>query len=216
MDLFEHEQGEAEVRLESLSAGAGVVRNLARDRAVALLAAIHEVLSQASLRNMITPGGARMSVAMSNCGSLGWVSDRRGYRYVTRDPLNQKPWPEMPGVFQELAHEAAALMNYPDFRPDACLINGYQAGARMALHQDRDERDLEAPIVSVSLGLPAIFLFGGAARSDKPLAVPVRHGDVIVWGGSSRLFFHGVRPLKPGMHPLTGPLRFNLTLRKAG
>jgi alkylated DNA repair protein (DNA oxidative demethylase) len=215
VDLFERAHFETEIRLEPLQAGAGVLRNLASGRATALLATIDEVVGRAPLRNMTTPRGSSMSVAMSNCGPLGWISDRRGYRYEALDPLSQQPWPIMPAIFQELAHEAASLMAFPDFRPDACLINRYDAGARMALHQDRDEYDLGAPIVSISLGLPATFLFGGKARTDKPLAVPVGHGDVIVWGGPSRLFFHGVRPLKAGDHPLTGPFRFNLTLRKS-
>lgn len=216
MDLFEADAMENEVRLEPLAAGAAALRNLARGRAPILLAAIDDVLKRAPPRNMTTPGGAMMSVSMSNCGALGWISDRRGYRYESRDPLSQRPWPAMPAIFAELATEAAELIGFAEFRPDACLINRYEPGARMALHQDRDESDLGAPIVSVSLGLPAVFLFGGCARSDRPVAVPVRHGDVIVWGGPSRLAFHGVRPLKPGDHALSGSCRFNLTLRKAG
>ncbi|MGB0134677.1 DNA oxidative demethylase AlkB [Dokdonella sp.] len=216
MDLFEQDALETEVRKQPLAEGAAVLRNLARGRTPDLLVAIEAALEQAPLRNMTTPGGAMMSVAMSNCGSLGWVSDRRGYRYEPRDPLTQRAWPPMPAVFSVLAAEAAAMIDVPDFIPDGCLINRYQPGARMALHQDRDEGDLGAPIVSVSLGLPAVFLFGGCLRADKPVAVPVRHGDVIVWGGASRLRFHGVRPIKSGIHPLTGPCRFNLTLRKAG
>ncbi|WP_371280189.1 DNA oxidative demethylase AlkB [Dokdonella sp.] len=216
MDLFEDDTRNSEVRKESLAAGASVLRNLARGRAHELLDAINGVLEAAPPRNMLIPGGARMSVAMSNCGPLGWVSDRRGYRYEALDPLSQRPWPGMPAIFMALAEEAATLAGFPGFRPDACLINRYQAGARMALHQDRDEPDLGAPIVSVSLGLPATFLFGGRTRSEKPISIPLGHGDVVVWGGPSRLAFHGVRPLKPGDHALTGPCRYNLTLRRAG
>lgn len=216
MDLFEQDAVETEIRREPLAAGSSVLRNLASIRATALLAAISEVLDQAPLRYMATPGGRTMSVSMSNCGPLGWVTDSRGYRYESLDPLSKKPWPGMPDIFMALAIEAADLAGYSDFQPDACLINRYEAGARMALHQDRDEKGFDAPIVSVSLGLPAVFLLGGNERTDKPLVVPLRHGDVVVWGGPSRLLFHGVRALKPGDHPLTGQCRFNLTLRKAG
>jgi alkylated DNA repair protein (DNA oxidative demethylase) len=156
-----------------------------------------------------------MSVAMTNCGTAGWVTDRNGYRYDGVDPESGKPWPEMPRAFRELAARAAALAGFDDFSPDACLINRYQPGARMSLHQDKDERDFESPIVSVSLGLPAIFLFGGAKRSDKPRRFRLEHGDIVVWGGPSRLFFHGVAPLGEGEHNLLGRQRVNLTFRKA-
>jgi len=157
-----------------------------------------------------------MSVAMTNCGRLGWVSDRRGYRYATLDPDSDRPWPAMPEPLRRLGREAAASAGFPDFEPDACLINRYQPGARMSLHQDCNERDFTQPIVSISLGLPAVFLFGGPQRSDRPLRVPLEHGDVVVWGGPARLRYHGVAPLKDGLHPLTGPCRINLTLRVAG
>lgn len=214
MDLFD--SLDAGIREEPLCAGAVVTRNLARDNAAALLAAIDVVLARAPLRKMITPGGKAMSVRMSNCGAVGWISDRRGYRYVEHDPLDGRAWPPMPKIVRDLAREAADRAGFPGFEADACLINCYEPGARMALHQDRDERDFAAPIVSVSLGLPAIFLFGGAQRSDKALAVPLGHGDVVVWGGPARLHYHGVRPLKVGEHALTGRFRYNLTLRKAG
>jgi DNA oxidative demethylase len=214
MDLFE--SVDTELREEFLLPGASVLRNFALSRAEALMVAIEQVLGQAPLRNMTTPGGSTMSVAMSNCGALGWISDRRGYRYTARDPLGDLPWPALPLVFARLAAEAAARAGFADFRADACLLNRYSPGARMGLHQDRDEQDFDAPIVSVSLGLPAMFLFGGATRSDKPLSVPLAHGDVVVWGGPARQNFHGVRPLKVGEHALTGPYRYNLTLRKAG
>jgi alkylated DNA repair protein (DNA oxidative demethylase) len=205
-----------EVRDEKLAPGAGVLRNLATAGAPALLAAIDEVLTQAPLRNMVTPGGLSMSVRMSNCGTLGWISDRRGYRYSALDPQSGQPWPDMPGLFRELAVEAAKRIGFRDFAPDACLINRYEPGMKLSLHQDRDERDFGAPIVSVSLGIPAVFLFGGDSRSDRAQRVPLEHGDVVVWGGPSRLRFHGVLPVKEGLHPMTGRFRYNLTLRRAG
>jgi alkylated DNA repair protein (DNA oxidative demethylase) len=156
-----------------------------------------------------------MSVAMTNCGDAGWVTDRTGYRYDGVDPNSGEKWPAMPLVFRELAGEAAAESGFADFSPDACLINRYAPGARMSLHQDRDEQDFEAPIVSVSLGIPAIFLFGGLKRSDKPRRFRLTHGDVVVWGGLSRLFFHGIAPLADAEHPILGRQRINLTFRKA-
>ena len=165
---------------------------------------------------MVTPGGWTMSVAMTNCGALGWVTDRSGYRYDPVDPESTRPWPNMPAVFTELAARAAAAAGFADFVPDACLINRYEPGARLSLHQDRDEYDYSHPIVSVSLGLPAAFLWGGPKRADRPRRVPLAHGDVVVWGGPARLTFHGVHTLKDGSHPLTGNLRYNLTLRHAG
>jgi alkylated DNA repair protein (DNA oxidative demethylase) len=157
-----------------------------------------------------------MSVAMSNCGPLGWVSDRSGYRYAALDPENGRSWPPLPGPFLDLARRAAAAAGFAGFEPDACLVNLYEPGTRLSLHQDRDERDYSAPIVSVSLGLPAVFLFGGLRRGDPAARVPLGHGDVVVWGGPARLRFHGVLPLKPGDHPRLGPRRFNLTFRRAG
>lgn len=201
---------------EPLCPGAVVLRRFALREDATLLAAIDAVAAQAPFRHMITPGGFRMSVAMTNCGRLGWVSDRRGYRYATLDPDSDRPWPAMPEPLRRLGREAAASAGFPDFEPDACLINRYQPGARMSLHQDCNERDFTQPIVSISLGLPAVFLFGGPQRSDRPLRVPLEHGDVVVWGGPARLRYHGVAPLKDGLHPLTGPCRINLTLRVAG
>ena len=156
-----------------------------------------------------------MSVAMTNCGSLGWVSDRRGYRYDARDPLSGRPWPAMPAAFLEMAKTAARAGGFPAFEPDACLINRYEPGARLTLHQDKDESDFRAPIVSVSLGLPATFLFGGDSRKDKQRRVPLQHGDVVVWGGAARLHHHGVLALKDGVHALLGSMRLNLTFRRA-
>jgi alkylated DNA repair protein (DNA oxidative demethylase) len=156
-----------------------------------------------------------MSVAMTNCGSVGWVSDRKGYRYDPTDPESSKPWPAMPPEFFNLAANAAAAAGFPDFIPDACLVNRYEPGTRLSLHQDRDERDFNAPIVSVSLGLPAVFLFGSLRRSDRPRRIRLTSGDVAVWGGPARLSYHGIAPLADGEHPLTGRRRINLTFRKA-
>ncbi|MFM2088083.1 MAG: hypothetical protein RLZZ237_2952 [Pseudomonadota bacterium] len=195
--------------------GATLLRGFALPRVASLLPAINEATAAAPLRHMVTPGGLRMSVAMTNCGPLGWVTDGRGYRYARQDPASGLPWPAMPAVFQALASEAAQAAGFPGFVPDACLINRYEPGARMALHQDKDESDFDAPIVSVSLGLPATFLFGGAARADKAARIALFHGDVVVWGGADRLRYHGVAPLKDGQHALLGAQRINLTFRKA-
>ncbi|HXA35712.1 MAG TPA: DNA oxidative demethylase AlkB [Steroidobacteraceae bacterium] len=203
-------------RHERLAPGAWLLGGFALGRAMELLAAIEGIEAAAPFRHLVTPGGFRMSVAMTNCGSLGWVSDRRGYRYDSRDPLSGVPWPQMPPVFLELAQSAARAGGFEGFAPDACLLNRYEPGARLTLHQDKDERDFSAPIVSVSLGLPAIFLFGGEARTDKPRRVPLRHGDVVVWGGPARLRYHGVLALKNGVHDALGSRRVNLTFRRAG
>jgi len=200
---------------EPLSPGAVVLRGFARERAPALAAALEDVVAVAPFRHLVTPGGFTMSVAMTNCGPLGWVSDRRGYRYDPLDPQTGRPWPPMPEAFRVLAREAAARAGYEGFAPDACLVNRYVPGARLSMHQDRDERDLRAPIVSVSLGLPAVFAWGGDARADKARRVPLQHGDVVVWGGPSRLRYHGVLALKEGEHPFAGGVRINLTFRKA-
>ncbi len=180
-----------------------------------LTACIKSIADRAPFRHMVTPGGHSMSVAMTNCGHHGWVTDRRGYRYDADDPETGRPWPAMPAVFCGLAERAAAEAGFPDFSPDACLVNRYEPGARMSLHQDRDEGDFGAPIVSVSLGLPATFLFGGLKRSDRPRRFRLEHGDVVVWGGPARLVFHGVAPLADGEHALMGRQRINLTFRKA-
>ncbi len=200
---------------QPLYEGAVLLRGFARAHEHEILRALDEVTRAATLRHMITPGGLRMSVAMSNCGALGWISDRRGYRYSFDDPLSGKAWPAMPEVFAQLADEAAASAGFANFAPDACLINRYEPGAKLSLHQDRDERDFSQPIVSVSLGLPATFLFGGFVRNDRQLRVPLFHGDIVVWGGPARMRYHGVLPLKDGTHPLLGTCRINLTFRKA-
>jgi alkylated DNA repair protein (DNA oxidative demethylase) len=203
-------------RLVLLAEDAVRLPGFAADRAVALLAAIQHVTAHAPWRHLVTPGGFTMSVAMSNCGALGWHSDRQGYRYVACDPISGASWPAMPDAFRLLATEGAAVAGFDRFRPDACLINRYVPGTRLSLHQDRDEADMKAPIVSVSLGLPAVFLFGGARRAGPVRKVPLAHGDVVVWGGKSRLAFHGVAPVAEGEHPLLGRQRVNLTFRKAG
>jgi len=181
-----------------------------------LLNDVNLIVAQSPLRHMVTPGGFTMSVAMTNCGRLGWVTDRKGYRYATLDPDTGKPWPEMPASFLALAAQAALEAGFADFVPDACLINQYKPGARMSLHQDKDERDFNHPIVSVSLGVPATFLLGGFERADKTLKIQLSHGDVFIWGGKSRLRYHGVMPLKAEHHPAFGSCRINLTFRKAG
>lgn len=199
----------------AIGEGAVLLGGFAAQAADRLVAAIGEVAAQAPFRTMTTPGGRRMSVAMTNCGAAGWVSDRAGYRYSRTDPDSGQQWPAMPELFAELAADAAAAAGYPGFAPDACLVNRYEPGVQLSLHQDRNERDFSAPIVSVSLGLPAVFLFGGRARSDPARAFALHHGDVVVWGGASRLVYHGVRRLAEGTHSITGRVRFNLTLRRA-
>ena len=199
----------------ALAPGAVLLRGFARDEAPALIEAAWRVAAIAPFRHMVTPGGFTMSAAMTNCGTAGWVSDRRGYRYDGTDPETGLAWPAMPDLFRDLAARAAAEAGYEGFEPDACLINRYTPGTRLTLHQDKNERDVAAPIVSVSLGLPATFLFGGAKRTDRAQRLRLVHGDVAVWGGASRLAFHGIAPLAEGEHALTSNCRINLTLRKA-
>ena len=201
---------------EPIAPGAVLLRGFALDQAEALIQVTQQVIAAAPLRHLITPGGRAMSVGMTNCGALGWVSDRTGYRYSSTDLISGQPWPPMPACFADLALRAAAEAGFDNFMPDACLINRYEPGARLSLHQDRDESDLSAPIVSVSLGLPAVFLFGGLRRGDRPTRLRLAHGDVAVWGGASRLAFHGVAPLADGEHPRLGRQRINLTFRRAG
>lgn len=213
-DLFEGAEPAGPAR-EAIAEGATLLRGAALPFEAALLAAIAAVTAAAPFRHLVTPGGFTMSVAMTNCGAAGWVSDRSGYRYDARDPESGRPWPAMPDAFRALAEAAAAEAGYPGFAPDACLINRYEPGARLSLHQDRNERDLAQPIVSVSLGLPARFQFGGLKRTDPVAAHVLYHGDVAVWGGASRLCFHGVATLKDGDHPKLGRMRINLTFRGA-
>lgn len=200
---------------EQLAAGAILLRGFAAADVPALVQAVNEISQAAPFRNLITPGGHRMSVAMTNCGEAGWVSDRSGYRYDRRDPQTGKAWPAMPAIFLDLARRATAAAEFSSFTPDVCLVNRYEPGTRLSLHQDRDEHDYHQPIISVSLGIPAVFLFGGAERSERPRRIRVENGDVAVWGGPARLFYHGVAPLKPGFDPLLGNCRINLTFRKA-
>jgi alkylated DNA repair protein (DNA oxidative demethylase) len=209
-DLFEHER-----RRIPIAEGATLLAGFALLWESELLAALERVTEAAPFRNMVVPGGRRMSVAMTSCGALGWVTDRTGYRYVDRDPESGRPWPRMPEVFVNLAASAAAQGGYPGFAADSCLLNRYEPGARLSLHQDKDETDFSAPIVSVSLGLPATFLWGGAQRGDRARRLPLRHGDVVVWGGPARLTFHGIAPLADGEHALLGRRRVNLTFRRA-
>jgi alkylated DNA repair protein (DNA oxidative demethylase) len=200
MDLFDDLPHCPDAALTQLAPGAVWLHGFAFDEATTLLQAIESVLAQAPLRHMQTPGGHTMSVAMSNCGPLGWVSDPGGYRYAAQDPHSHQPWPVMPACLLALAQGAATLAGYVNFQPDACLINQYLPGAKLSLHQDKDEKDLSAPIVSLSLGLPAVFLFGTPSRKDRPQRYRLVHGDVVVWGGPSRLAFHGVAPLAEGEH----------------
>lgn len=215
VNLFE-ELGDAPPLKEALRPGAIVLRRFALPDDRALLSTLEAVVAKAPFRHMITPGGFRMSVALTNCGILGWVTDQTGYRYDAMNPASGLPWPPMPDHFLQLATTAAAEAGFANFVPDACLINRYEPGARLSLHQDRNERNFDQPIVSVSLGLPEVFLFGGKRRADTPLHVPLAHGDVVVWGEPARLSYHGVLPLKDGRHPLVGGRRINLTFRKAG
>ncbi|MGE8690145.1 MAG: DNA oxidative demethylase AlkB [Achromobacter sp.] len=215
LDLFGNDAPEHSGRVE-LGPQSVVLRGYALSRVDALLSGVDAVTAQAPFRHMETPGGYAMSVALTNCGRLGWTSDARGYRYTREDPLSGRPWPDMPAAFVQLAQAAAAEAGFPDFAPDACLVNRYEPGSRLSLHQDRNERDYGAPIVSVSLGMPAVFLFGGDARGDKASRTPLFHGDVVVWGGVDRLRYHGVLPMKDLPHPRLGSLRINFTIRKAG
>jgi alkylated DNA repair protein (DNA oxidative demethylase) len=211
-DLFE---SVVDASHETMAEGAVLLRGFACPVEADLIADLRDIVEQAPFRHMVTPGGHEMSVAMTNCGGAGWVTDRSGYRYDSNDPEAGRPWPAMPPSFRMLAERAADAAGFAGFSPDACLINRYQPAARMSLHQDKDERDFGAPIVSVSLGLPAIFLFGGLKRSDKPRRFRLQHGDIVVWGGPARLVYHGVAALADGEHPVLGRQRINLTFRKA-
>jgi alkylated DNA repair protein (DNA oxidative demethylase) len=210
--LFEHDP--APPSREPLEEGAVLLRGFARAAAPALLEEVTHIAKSAPFRHLVTPGGYSMSVAMTNCGRLGWVSDRHGYRYDPIDPDSGAAWPAMPALFLDLARRAGAEAGFDSYDPDACLINRYVAGSKLGLHQDKDEKDAWAPIVSVSLGVPAVFQWGGKRRADPIRRLRLEHGDVAVWGGPARFAYHGVSPLKPGEHPLTGDVRINLTFRK--
>ena len=215
-DLFADDALQQPAGREQIGDESYVLRGYALPWIDRLLPALRGILAQSPFRQMVTPGGFTMSAALSSCGALGWTSAHHGYRYTSLDPRSQQPWPAMPDELRELAVLAAADAGFIDFNPDACLINRYVAGAKMSLHQDKNERCFDAPVVSVSLGLPAIFLFGGHERSDKTQKISLFHGDVVVWGGVDRLRFHGVMPIKEGLHPIMGPQRINLTFRTAG
>ena len=212
-DLFDS-VAEAQPSREEIADGAVLLRGFVRPIESELIEAVRAIVAQSPFRRMTTPGGHLMSVAMTNCGERGWITDHTGYRYDPIDPRTGAPWPAMPQVLRDLARRAAEQGGFQSFAPDACLVNRYEPGTRLSLHQDKDELDFSAPIVSVSLGLPATFLFGGLARADKPRRFRLVHGDVVVWGGPSRLAFHGVAPLAEGEHPLLGRIRINLTLRR--
>jgi DNA oxidative demethylase len=199
----------------ALGPGAVVLRRFAGADAATLVAAIAAIAARAPFRRMTTPGGHVMSVAMTNCGRAGWITDRGGYRYAEADPLTGAAWPAMPARFRLLAAAAASAAGFAGFMPDSCLVNRYEPGTRLTLHQDRNERDFAQPIVSVSLGLPAAFLWSGDARTGRRRRIVLESGDVVVWGGPARLAFHGIDPLADGAHPLTGACRYNLTFRKA-
>ncbi|MCJ0762517.1 DNA oxidative demethylase AlkB [Variovorax terrae] len=211
LELFE-----ATAQNQRLGAAAMVLRGFALPHVPDLMLAIVGIETASPFRHMVMPGGFTMSVALTNCGALGWTTDRRGYRYTTVDPDTGEPWPVMPEVFARLASGAAEAAGFDGFEPDACLVNRYLPGSRLSLHQDKNERDYEAPIVSVSLGMPATFLFGGHARTDPIVKVPLHHGDVVVWGSADRLRYHGVMPLRDEPHTLLGSQRINFTFRKAG
>lgn len=215
LDLFGDDDTAQQGR-EAIGPQSFVLRSFALPYADALLQGVDDVTARSPFRHMDTPGGYTMSVALTNCGQLGWTTDARGYRYARIDPMTGQPWPDLPDAFLRLAQAAAAEAGFPGFTPDACLVNRYEPGSRLSLHQDKNERDYDAPIVSVSLGMPAVFLFGGNDRADKALRVPLFHGDVVVWGGVDRLRYHGVMPMKDLPHPRLGSQRINFTLRKAG
>ncbi len=199
---------------EPLEEGAVLLRGFAAAEAAQLVEEVARVAATAPFRHLVTPSGHTMSVAMTNCGRVGWVSSRSGYRYDPIDPETGAPWPAQPEAFRDLAVRAAAEGGFANYDPDACLMNRYVPGAKLSLHQDRDEEDAWAPIVSVSLGLPAVFLWGGQRRGDPVRRLRLESGDVVVWGGPARFVYHGVAPLKDGEHALTGPVRINLTFRK--
>ncbi|WP_300631662.1 DNA oxidative demethylase AlkB [Pseudomonas sp.] len=216
VDLFADDALQQPARREQIGEDSYVLRSYALPWVERLLPELRRVLAQSPFRQMVTPGGFTMSAALSSCGELGWTTDTTGYRYSPVDPRSQQPWPAMPDALRELAVSAANAAGFSDFSPDACLINRYVPGAKMSLHQDKNERRYDAPVVSVSFGLPAIFLFGGHQRNDKAQKVSLFHGDVVVWGGVDRLRYHGVMPIKEGVHPIMGPQRINLTFRTAG
>lgn len=216
METLELFEAAAQNPRQRLGPAATLLRGFALPYVRELMIAIEAINAMSPFRHMVTPGGFTMSVALTNCGALGWTTDRSGYRYTSIDPDTGAPWPLMPEVFVLLASSAAAEAGFDDFMPDACLINRYLPGSRLSLHQDKNEKNYEAPIVSISLGMCSTFLFGGHKRRDPTDKVPLHHGDVAVWGGVDRLRYHGVMPLKGEPHELLGSQRINFTFRKAG
>jgi DNA oxidative demethylase len=212
MDLF----NELKPNCQEIAKDTFLLKGFALTNEAIILTDLVAIISQSPLRHMATPMGFSMSAAMTNCGDLGWIADKNGYRYATLDPNTGKPWSAMPASFLALANQAAKQAEFANFKPDACLVNQYKVGASMGLHQDKNELDFTQPIVSVSLGIPATFQFGGLSRSDKPIKMLLTHGDIVVWGGDSRLKYHGIMPLKSNIHEVLGPYRYNLTFRKAG
>ncbi|THJ30850.1 DNA oxidative demethylase AlkB [Lampropedia aestuarii] len=211
-DLFADSPEEQRV---ALGPQAVVLRQKASPLAAELVARIEDVLQHSPLYQMATPGGKPLSVRTTSCGTHGWSSDPTGYSYVRHHPLTDQAWPEIPAAWSALATEAAQEAGFAQFAPDTCLINQYGLDSKMALHQDRSEQDLRQPVVSISLGMSALFLWGGMQRSDKPAHVLLHHGDMVVWGGVDRLRFHGIKHLTGAPHPQLGAMRYNLTLRRA-
>jgi len=208
MNLFS--QLVAEPTHEEIFPGAVLMRSLALPQDNEFFTAAEAIIAARPLHHTTTPSGLPMGVMVTDCG------DSRAFanRWDTANPERMRLWPPMPPLLRDFAIRCAVRSGFPQFRPDACHINRYQAGTKLGLHQDRHECDWTQPIVSLSFGLECIFLLGGLQRTDKPRRILLEHGDVIVWGGPSRMRFHGVQPLKPGHHPLTGPYRYNLTFRK--
>ena len=208
MNLFT--QLETEPTYEEVTPGAVLMRGLALPQDREFLAAVDTITAAAPVHHAVTPSGLPMGVMVTDCG------DSRAFanRWDPANPTHKRVWPPMPVVLRDFAIRCAVRAGFPKFRPDACHINQYEAGIKLGLHQDRHECDMTQPIVSVSFGLECVFLFGGLQRMDKPRHILLEHGDVFVWGGPARMCFHGVQPLKPGSHPLTGPYRINLTFRK--
>lgn len=213
--LFDDPKGSTEGTRIELAEDAYLLPGLALADAPELHRALLSIAAQSNFRHLVTPGGHRMSVAMTNCGSVGWTTTERGYVYAPKDPATGRAWPPIPPLFETLGQRATQLAGFAPLRANACVVNRYEPGTRLTLHQDKDEQDLTQPIVSVSLGLPAVFLLGGFERSAPTLRRRLEHGDVVVWGGASRLRFHGVLPIEPGSHPVCGPYRYNLTFRAA-
>lgn len=213
--LFAAAPGNADLvnDVELLAEGAVILRGFARDVGKELLLHIAAIAGVSPFRHLIMANGMPMAVAITNCGPLGWISTVKGYRYSSTDPMTGRPWPGMPASFHTLAVQAAHAAGFEGFNPGVCIINRYTVGTHLHMHQDRDETRDAQPVVSVSLGLPAKFRFGGQGKGQPARLVPLEHGDVAVWGGRSRMAYHGIAPLEPGTHPLTGDVRLNLTFR---